>query len=112
MYSLMLRHWFPRLEFPHDQDFQPIVFPDRPFTHHGGRSVSIRLGAVGAADAASSVGAASSIDAVGAVLSVLAVVIGLAFGFLTGGLLYRQSRRWCPSCGASTEDLRERARRR
>ncbi|WP_412752235.1 hypothetical protein [Krasilnikovia sp. M28-CT-15] len=32
-----------------------------------------------------------------------AVVLGLILGFVTGGLLYRQSRQWCPSCGASTE---------
>jgi hypothetical protein len=37
----------------------------------------------------------------------IAVMLGLILGFVFGGLIYRQSRRWCPSCGASTEDLRQ-----
>ncbi|MGC9671011.1 hypothetical protein ACNTMW_31240 [Planosporangium sp. 12N6] len=36
----------------------------------------------------------------------IAVAIGLVVGFVSGGLIYRQSRRWCPQCGAFTEDLR------
>jgi hypothetical protein len=46
---------------------------------------------------------------VGAAVGV-AVMISLTLGFLTGGLLYRQSRRWCPQCGASTVELAEQRR--
>jgi len=41
----------------------------------------------------------------------VAVVVGLILGFVSGGLLYRQSRRWCPGCGAPTVELAHRERR-
>jgi hypothetical protein len=46
---------------------------------------------------------------IGAAVAV-AVLVGLISGFLTGGLLFRQSRRWCPQCGASTVELAEQRR--
>lgn len=33
-------------------------------------------------------------------IGVALAVVGLLTGFVTGGLVYRQSRRWCRHCGA------------
>jgi hypothetical protein len=39
-----------------------------------------------------------------------AILVGLALGFVFGGLIYRQSRRWCPACGATTTELTDQHR--